>query len=183
MSRSLDDLTPEFKAALLETLEASERVGVLMIPYETQRDVWRQAKLWRKGRTTAKIEEMLNFLRVNGADYLANVIESVGPQNGTWKTNAVPGLSWHQWGLAADCYWDANGEHPGGAEWNDLTGYKIFAEVAVAHGLTSGFFWRSRDAVHVQLPPTHKPDMTIAEISQAMYERYGDEPSAAKRKS
>lgn len=174
MSRSLDTLRPEFRCPLERAIEQTELRGVHMVPYETQRDVWRQAKLWRKGRSGATIRGKIQWLRDNGADYLADVIDGVGPQRGDWKTNAIPGLSWHQWGLAADLYWDSNGpEVKGGAEWSDLSGYETFAEVAKGIGLTSGFFWRSRDAVHVQLPSTHKPDMTIAEISAAMQERYG----------
>ena len=175
MSRSLTDLNPEFCQPLVRSMKAAEIIGVHMVPYETQRDVWRQAKLWRQSRTTAKIREMLNFLRVQGAGYLADVIDSVGPQKGNWATNAIPGLSWHQWGLASDLYWDKNGHEPGGVEWMDLTGYRLFAEIAKIHGLTSGYFWKSRDAVHVQLPMANTPNMTIEKISKAMQERYGDE--------
>jgi len=174
LSRSLEDLNPEFRQPLIRSMKAAELIDIHMVPYETERHVWRQAKLWRQSRTTSKIREMQNFLRVQGAGYLADVIESVGPQKGQWATNAIPGMSWHQWGLAADLYWDKNGDEPGGVEWMDLTGYRLFAEITKIHGLTSGYFWKSRDAVHIQMPKDGTPKMTIQNISDAMKDRYGD---------
>lgn len=174
MSRDMNKLQPEFKEKLEQAIEtAREQHGIYMVPYETERDVWRQAGLWRRSRSGYLIREECKELRREGAGYLADVIESVGPQHGSWATNALPGQSWHQWGLACDLYWDKNGPLPGGVEWSDLTGYRIFANVARDLGLTSGFFWRSRDAVHVQLPEATAPRMTMAEIAEHMERRYG----------
>ena len=39
------------------------------------------------------------------ANFLASVLDGVGPQHGPHVTNALPGLSWHQWGEAVDCFW------------------------------------------------------------------------------
>lgn len=176
MSRSLSDLQPEFRQPLECAIAAAKVIGVHMVPFETERHVWRQARLWRQSRSSTKVQEMINFLRVQGAGYLADVIESVGPQSGVWATNAIPGLSWHQYGLAADLYWDKNGDAPGGVEWLDLKGYEDFAKVCRALDLHSGYFWRSRDAVHIQYPEEQSPaNQTIEQISKAMEERYGDE--------
>lgn len=174
MSRSLDTLKPEFRIRLQTAIDAAKILDVHMVPYETERDVWRQAKLWRQSRSSQKIEEMVNFLNVQGAGFLADVIEEVGPQVGEWATNAIPGMSWHQWGLAADLYWDKNGDAAGGVEWLDIAGYEDFAHVCRAMKLTSGYFWRSRDAVHIQLPSEPSPGhMTIQQISEAMEKRFG----------
>ncbi|MCR9222920.1 MAG: M15 family metallopeptidase [Hyphomonas sp.] len=175
MSRSLEDLQPEFRDQLERAIDAAKVINVHMVPYETVRDVWSQAKLWRRSRSPSKIQEMLNFLNVQGAGFLASVIEEVGPQTGEWATNAIPGLSWHQYGLATDLYWDRNGDEPGGVEWLDLAGYLDFARICKALGLTSGYFWRSRDAVHIQQPKELSPghNMTIQQISQAMEKQYG----------
>lgn len=174
MSRSLDQLQPEFRETLERAIAAAKIIDVHMVPYETVRDVWHQAKLWRQSRSSQKIAEMVNFLNVQGAEFLADVIEEVGPQVGPWATNAIPGLSWHQYGLAADLYWDKNGDEPGGAEWLDIAGYEYFARICKTFNLTSGYFWQSRDAVHIQLPKEPSPDhMTIEEISMAMEDRYG----------
>lgn len=174
MSRDLTLLQPVFLEKLESALAEAKRQDVHMVPFDARRDVWQQARLWRRGRTSAQIRERVASLRAANAGYLADVIESVGPQKGKWATNAIPGMSWHQWGLACDFYWDKNGpDVPGGIEWNDLTGYKAFALIAQKAGLTSGFFWKSRDAVHIQLPAEAKPVGTLADISKAMLNLYG----------
>src|SRR6185369_14731386 len=93
-------------------------------------------------------------LRDQGAPFLAHCLESVGPQSGDPVTNAIPGLSWHQWGEAMDCVWIVDGA----AEWsttrkvNGVNGYRAYANEAVRLGLTAGGFFRSlKDWPHVQL--------------------------------
>jgi hypothetical protein len=175
MSRDLALLQPDFRTKLETAISETKRVGVHMVPYETERDVWKQAKLWRRSRTGEQVKQRIDSLRANDAGFLADVLESVGSQEGAWATNALPGQSWHQWGLACDLYWDKNGPTvAGGIEWNDLTGYEVFAKIARKCGLTSGFFWESRDAVHVQFPAESKPSASMAEISKQMFKRYKD---------
>ena len=130
MSRSLDVLQPEFREKLEQAISLSKDAGYMMVPYETQRDVWDQAKYWRRSRNRSQINAMCHKLRSQNAPFLASVIEEVGPQTGRWATNAIPGLSWHQWGLAADLYWDSNGDAPGGIEWSKMEGYAAFAKIA-----------------------------------------------------
>lgn len=173
MSRSLLRLEPEFREKLELVIETAKNDGVHMVPYETERHVDKQAKLWRQSRSAASVRQKIHFLRDSGAPFLAEVLDRVGPCSGGWATNALPGQSWHQWGQAADLYWDSNGPAPGGVEWSNLKGYEIFARIARDAGLTSGFFWKSRDAVHVQLPTESKPSLSLREISQAMEARFG----------
>jgi peptidoglycan L-alanyl-D-glutamate endopeptidase CwlK len=174
MSRSLNKLVPKFRALLEKTIAETASAGFVMVPYETERSVSGQAIYWRRSRSSSVIKAALNKFRTNDAHYLADVLEGVGSQSGTWATNALPGLSWHQWGLACDLYWDANGDLPGGIEWNKTEGYVAFANAARKNGLTSGHFWRSRDSVHVQLPVEFQPMLTLAQVSKAMQERYGE---------
>ena len=116
-------------------------------------------------------------LHAAGADYLADCIVRVGPQNGDPVTNAVPGLSWHQWGEAADCFWVVKGD----AEWstkrlvNGLNGYRVMAEEAKRLGLDPGGLWRKfPDWPHVQLRPEPSPlgRMTLKEVSAEMQRRF-----------
>ena len=84
------------------------------------------------------------MLRRNGADYLADILEMVGPQHGLWATNALPGQSWHQHGLAVDCYWEVDSR----AEWSGTAeGYQVYSKLAEEMGLVSLY---PKDSVHVQ---------------------------------
>lgn len=174
MSRDLNDLDKKFKKKVEKLLVACEDRGVIMVPFSTVRDVYDQARLWREGRATKQIKQTIDFLRENGASYLADVIESVGPQMGDKiKTNGIPGNSWHHFGVAVDCVWKKDGE----TSWDNESegnGYQVYAEIAREMGLNAGHFWSSvHDSVHVQDKPESSPrraGMTWAEISDAMEE-------------
>lgn len=140
MAADLTLLVPTFRPRL-ETLLASCRArGVEMRPYMGLRTPLEQARLWRQSRSREQIDAKVAQLHAAGADYLADCIVRVGPQNGDPVTNAVPGLSWHQWGEAADCFWVVKGD----AEWstkrlvNGLNGYRVMAEEAKKLGLDPG---------------------------------------------
>ena len=66
----------------------------------------------------------------------------VGPQKGDPVTNAIPGLSWHQWGEAVDCFWVVNNK----AVWdletvvNGLNRFMVYANEAKKLGLDAGLF-------------------------------------------
>ena len=100
MAADLTLLVPAFRPRL-ETLLANCRArGVEMRPYTGLRTPLEQAKLWRQSRSREQIDAKVAQLRAAGADYLADCIVHVGPRNGDPVTNAVPVLSWHQWGEA-----------------------------------------------------------------------------------
>jgi len=175
MNKILSELEPAFSEALQRSIEQTEATyGVRMVPYMGIRDPYEQAALWRQSRGTYRIQKEINSLKSSDAQYLAHVIETVGPKDGPWATNAIPGKSWHQWGQAADLYWSRDEDQDGAftPEWNDLSGYRVFAEVCRVNGLTSGYFWRSRDAVHVQLSKDSSPRYSIKEISDQMEARF-----------
>src|SRR5262249_20995053 len=145
--------------------------GIEMRPYTTLRDPFEQARLWRQSRSHEQIERKIQEFREAHAEFLAHCLESVGPQSGDPVTNAAPGLSWHQWGEAVDCFWLVNGQ----AEWsttklvNGLNGYRVYAEEAQRLGLTAGGLWSGlKDWPHVQLQVAGSPLglFTLVQISE-----------------
>jgi hypothetical protein len=130
-----------------------------------------------------QINAAIAMLRQNGASYLADVLDSVGAQNGDEVTKVLPGNSWHQWGEAVDCFWEVNGE----AEWstvkkvNGVNGYQVYAQEATKLQLTAGLLWpRFKDAPHVQYRKDDNPissGMKWPEIDQTMKERFAGEAS------
>lgn len=139
MAFDINKLNPDLKAKLPQLITLCRERGIEIRPYCGLRDPFEQAKLWRQSRSADEIHEKLNELDLNGAPFLADCIRRVGPQSGRPVTNTPPGLSWHQWGEAVDCFWLVNGK----AEWSDTklinghNGYKVFADEAEAIGLTA----------------------------------------------
>lgn len=176
MGKDINELVPEFKQKVEVLLKNCETKGYIMKPFFTIRSPFDQAKLWRQSRATAEIKQKIEELKNQGADFLAYCLESVGPQSGRWATNAIPGLSWHQWGEAVDCYWYLNGT----AEWelnvlyNGKNGYKVYAEEAQSLGLTS-LGPSIKDWPHVQLRSQGNPTSiySLQEIDKRMKEKFG----------
>ena len=181
MSRDLNLLQPAFREKTETMITECRDLGIVMTPYFTIRTPEQQARLWRQSRTSNEIGKMVRWLRQNGAPYLANVIEDVGPQFGPKVTNAIPGLSWHQWGEAVDCFWNVDNT----AEWSvrrkirlldgrTENGYRIYAEIAVKNGLTAGGLWSSfKDWPHIQFRNRRLSSFyTIAEIDQHMQDSF-----------
>lgn len=166
-----DNLTPEFFHALVQMIGKCQEHGVNVVPYEGIRTPHEQAKLWRRGRSLAFIEQKIKWLADNGMEYLSAILEDVGPQEGRLVTHALPGFSWHQWGEACDLYVADDEGNPIWDGGND--GYFILAECAEEEGLTSGHRWAMRDSVHVQfraesVRAVYKPE----EIDQHMRLRF-----------
>lgn len=165
--RDLNALDPEFKTAVKLVLARCETRGFIFRPFYTLRSPWKQARLWRQSRPTAEIQTAIQKLKQEGAPFLAHVLKAVGPQVGRWATNALPGQSWHQWGLAVDCFLATPN---GRAIWSsEHLGYKVYADEAENLGLTAGYNWKRRDAVHVQADDkTVRSIYTWTEIDAAM---------------
>src|SRR5512137_2618771 len=132
MAADLDKLDTDLKAKVIRLLELCNASGIVMRPNNGLRDPFEQGRLWRQSRSTEEIHEKINELENNGAPFLADCIRRVGPQHGNHVTDTPPGISWHQWGEALDCFWLVNGK----AEWsttkliNGLNGYKVYADEA-----------------------------------------------------
>ncbi len=171
-SIDFDQLDGLFAEKLKTALQDCAQKGIVMVPYQGIRDPWEQARLWRRSRSTAEVTAAIARLEAEDAPFLSSVLREVGPQKtGTNVTNALPGFSWHQWGEAVDSFWSIDGK----AEWDDLTGYKVYAEAGEAAGLTAGGRWTSQDWPHLQLRPEGSPSkaLTVQEIDAAMRRRFG----------
>lgn len=178
MSRDLADLMPGFRDQVKTMYEQCADQGVELRPFFTARPPWDQARLWRQSRTTSQVRAAVDMLREAGAPWLAHVLDGVGPQYGRRVTNALPGLSWHQWGAAVDSYWLVDHK----AEWSTrkriggVNGYALMAEIARGLGLKPGADFG--DAVHVQAIQAGSPmgaGHTWPQIEQAMIDRWATE--------
>lgn len=150
MSRDLGKLEPRFKKQVELLIVKCQEKGVVIKPYFTLRTAQQQANLWCQGRDKDTIIEQSRRFNKVGARYLADLLVKANPRIGPVVTKALPGFSWHNYGLAVDCYverdgkpvWDANDD-----------GYAVYAAQANLLGLNSGYYWKSfKDAVHVQQP-------------------------------
>lgn len=170
--RDISRLSGPFRErAELVLEELREKHKLRMVPFYTARTPWEQARLWRQSRASGQINQTIEQLWNAEAGYLADVIDSVGPQYGRHVTNAIPGKSWHQWGEAIDCFLDKDGE----AVWDYAhPGYQIYADTASRQGLVAGHFWNFRDSVHLQWrqgPPHHH--YTIKTINEIVKSKWG----------
>lgn len=174
MSRDIKDLDPVFAKQVKILVANCALRGITVVPYLTYRSPEEQAKLWRQGRKIATIKTKIKELRQLGCDYLADCIENAGPQSGDKVTNAIPGKSWHQFGLACDFYWEKS---KGNACWshntldeNGLNGYKVLHEEAHKLGLTSITLNNggSIDWPHIQAPEQGAPSQSLKEINDLL---------------
>lgn len=177
MSRDIEDLVPNFRASCRQVLEACKAEGVIMVPTFTVRSVIEQAILWRQSRTADVIARKIQFLHDQKADFLADVLRDVGPSEGKWATNTVPGESFHQWAEAMDAAWKVGD----GIEWdtskliNGVNGYRLYAQKAQEFGLAS-LGPSIGDWAHIQMRPANVKvtDLyTWKEINDRMKERFG----------
>src|SRR4051812_49332165 len=98
MRVDLTQLTPVFGDKVQQLLQQCSDEGIIMRPNEGVRTPFKQAKYWRQSRPVEEIAAQVDHLQSNGAPFLAHCIDCAGAQQGNPVTNAIPGLSWHQWG-------------------------------------------------------------------------------------
>lgn len=176
MSRDMGQLDPEFREICYRVISACKARGVDMRPFFTSRHPVEQGALWRQSRSSAEVQKKVAELQDAGAPFLAQCILDAGPQSGRWATNAIPGLSWHQWGLALDCYWlvDGAAEWNAGATHHGVQGYRVYAEEAETLGLRS--LASIGDPVHIQRPKEGSPShLLLTEIDEEMRQRWGED--------
>ena len=151
MSREIQDLHPDFREKPKLLLRKCSNDGAEMRPFWTLRDPYTQAKFYRQSRCWEEILDKVEYLRSEEAFFIAEVLLSVGPQYGRWATNALPGESTHNYGYAIDCYSLEPGIHSRYIiNWTKMNPYKIYAHYATELGLIAGYYWKSKDVVHVQ---------------------------------
>ena len=178
MTDRMDGLAPAFRARLDEVIAALGVEGIEMRVSAGLRPPAEQARLWRQSRSREEIAAAIAHLKKAGAYHLADLLAACGPCHGPPVTRALPGLSWHQWGEAADCLWIVNGA----AEWslarivNRDNGYHAYARLAEEKGLHAGGFWtRFPDWPHVQQRRDASPliaGLSLKEIDEEMQRRF-----------
>jgi hypothetical protein len=165
MTIDFNKLDKNFASKLTDILnELKSKHGLIFQPFYGLRSCDEQSKLWRVSRDTATIKSKISELRNKNANFLADSLEKCPPQKtGAWKTNAIGGFSWHQYGLAADCVLLKNGV----ADWNDIASYEIYRKVAIQHGCSIA---TKTDWVHIQLPKETSPSQlySLSEIDSKM---------------
>lgn len=176
----LNGLDPAFREKMGGLYAACLERGVTMVPICGIRTPQDQAKLYRQSRSSATVMAAAQKLKDQGAPWLASVLIGVGPQKGTLGahvTKALPGLSWHHFGVAVDSAWMVDGK----IEWstskvvNGQNGYQMLSHLAHEHGLFSAYAMWGWDYPHVQAldasSPQHKYSMPT--IDEMMRRRYG----------
>jgi hypothetical protein len=99
----LGNLEGVFRQQVEQLIAVAAERQLELVPTSGLRDPWEQARLWRRSRSGAQVQSKVAELRAGGGPYLADILQAVGPQpNGSWRTDAPPGLSWHQLGQSVD---------------------------------------------------------------------------------
>jgi hypothetical protein len=128
-------------------------------------------------RTPAMIDTAAKKMKSSGAPWLASVLLSYRdiPRKPDWLTSQLPGSGWHQWGEAADCYCYKGGKMV--KNGSDPV-YKKYADAARSLGLTAGYYFKKRDAGHVQLRKENGATDVYKwpEIDDTMKARFGGKP-------
>ena len=167
----LEYLKPKFRLKLFFVMEQLKEKNINYEIFATLRDPQQQAILWMKSRSEQEIRGAFDKLTKQGAPWLSDLVKSTHRPYGRWETNNLPGLSWHQWGEAVSIRVLSES---GRVIWNpNNKGYRVLADLTQMVNLTSGFFWKRRDVVHVQL----RADAVRAyynwfEIDQLMKEKF-----------
>lgn len=149
----LDSLDPDFREKAVSLLINCKARGVEMKPYIGLRHPLEQARLWRQSRSDMEIQKKILQLEQLECDFLLECLLGAGGAIGAHATNNCAGESWHNFGLALDCYAVVNGK----ISWN-TEDYAIYAEEAKKLGLEAGYYWKTfKDAPHVHFPQDTSP--------------------------
>lgn len=158
MSRSIKDLdqTMQWNANLF--VRVAEANGLDVLIYCTRRTMREQAKLYRRGRPLYQIRRKADELDKRwGRPDLAALLLEVGPQYGRTVTNAAPGQSLHNYGLAFDGVPLEYGE----PQWQTTDpAWRAYGTVVRASGLVWGGDWEGfKDYPHAQRPAVDWRDL------------------------
>lgn len=157
MSRDIQLLHPATAQKATQVINMCKAKGVDILIYCTLRTLEEQAKLYRQGRQWSAIQLKMQNLRNAGFDYLAAIIDAVGPQNGKRKlTGAAPGESWHNLAYAFDAVPLIGKEPAWSYEGNELL-WDVYGSVCKYNGLTWGGDWNFKDYPHAQEFTEHNP--------------------------
>ena len=157
-SRKLSDLVGTMEARAEALVAKCDMAGIDLLIYCTLRSLEEQARLYRQPKSADQIHAMADKLRnVYMRPDLGEILLSVGPQSGPKVTNAAPGMSAHNYGLAFDCVPLVNGKAQWSSkapEWQEVgrLGQSLGLEWAGSwtsfreypHFQELGFTWRQR---------------------------------------
>lgn len=129
----LDALYPPFRTLACEVLSDLDARHLQYFAISGLRSIEDQRKLYAQGR----IEEGGRMIVVDSSKVV---------------TNARPGMSAHNYGIAIDVSKDANAERAGlQPDWN-ISAYEPYALACKDRGLDAAYFWTSfREGPHCQL--------------------------------
>jgi peptidoglycan L-alanyl-D-glutamate endopeptidase CwlK len=164
MSANMQDLIPAFRTKVTAALAELANQGLVFKPYFTLRDPVVQAKLWRQSRSSDVVGKQIQDLKDAGCDFMVECFDKAGPADGPWRTNALPGLSWHQYGEAVDCFLE---DADGNPIWESKN-YGRFGQVGDANGMWWGGHFGDND--HWQNRRTEPPQAfgTLKQINDAL---------------
>jgi peptidoglycan L-alanyl-D-glutamate endopeptidase CwlK len=152
-SRDIKVLDPDMQIQTNFVVNQCKKNGVDILVYCTLRDLHEQAILFRSSDPRGeKVQKKIKWLRANQFNFLADIIEEIGPQKYSgWKTNAAPGESFHNYALAFDAVPTIGGK----PMWNydDYPeGWNEFGRACTMAGLEWGGNWtKYKDLPHAQL--------------------------------
>jgi hypothetical protein len=174
---SRDPATLHPYALSLYTLwqERVRAAGIEPLAYCFARSAEEQARLFRFNRPWAEIELAHVRLRRLGLTEEATTLLTVGPQGGKGgpkKTNAPPGLSFHQMQLLdggrGALAWDWVPLCDGKPGWEEAALYRKGGEIAEALGLTWSGRWRKfKEMPHIQFDRLR--ELSIEQLAKGVY--------------
>jgi peptidoglycan LD-endopeptidase CwlK len=175
---NIEELDALLGAALESVEQAMVETGTPILLYQGLRNPRDQARAFRSSRTTSRIRNRRATLEQRGYPEWAKILWDVGPQPGVLGkhiTNAAPGESYHQYGLAADgcpmldgrLVWSYPNQDP-----RAIKAWNRYGETAEDAGLEWGGMWVSDDKPHVQVGKGHPLETLPAETVQRWIARW-----------
>lgn len=173
----LNELDTDFSERIKILLDNCNAKGINFRLVEGIRNPFKQAVYWKQSRSSVEVKKTIKRLQNQNADFIAYCLFIIGEHSiGNLITNALPGISWHQYGLAVDCVWvvDSNPCWDINKFHNGVNGYDILAHEAEKLNICSGHNWKSiKDSYHLQANFTSPSDIySLEEISSKMEIRY-----------
>jgi peptidoglycan L-alanyl-D-glutamate endopeptidase CwlK len=156
MSRDIDELTLSTRIRCVEACRIFKEVsGWPLQVYYTTRTCEEQAILFRQSRSRDKIDAKVQSFTDKGFSFLGKELIKIGPQpTDKHVTNAGPGESWHNYGMAFDAVPLKNGV----AQWDDFDLWEIYGAALNYVGMTWGGNWVNLpDKPHAQLKVGSNP--------------------------
>ena len=156
-SRLLTDLAGDMPVRAQAVIEECKNRGVDLLIYCTYRSLDEQAILYRQSRSSIIINAKIKRLQKWGLDLLAEAIIKAGPRSGPHVTNAAPGESYHNYGLAFDAV-PLTGGKPAWEMWANAEAWEIYGIACKNADLSWAGCWENFvEYPHAQLTKAGNP--------------------------